>query len=117
MLPSVELIEWPAMEGLTLRPGISDWKVLDCPNGSTANQESAKDDDDEVDEDTVTWVEYSTYEEALANKMPQCYPTLWPNNKEVETFNFSLNLDRCRRLWPQDQDTGGFFLALFRKNA
>ena len=113
-LPPVELIEWPELEGLTLRPGVSDWKVLDCPSGLHANEESVQD-DDQGDDDVVTWVNYSTYEDAVANNMPHCYPTLWPD-KEAGSSNSSLNLHRCRRLWPQDQDTGGFFLALFRKN-
>ncbi|KAI2508407.1 methyltransferase [Fragilaria crotonensis] len=113
-LPPVELIEWPELEGLTLRPGIWDWKVLDCPSGITAEEKSVQD-NDQVDDDVVTWVEYSTYEEALADKMPHCYPTLWPN-KEAGISHLPLNLHRCRRLWPQDQDTGGFFVALLRKN-
>lgn len=34
---------------------------------------------------------------------------------EVEVS--SLPLERCMRILPQDQDTGGFFIAVFRKNS
>ena len=96
--PPVELMEWPQLEGLTLRKGVVDWKVLDYA--------------DKEDGDGVEWVEYDSYENAQAAKMKHCYPTLWPASNAA-----SLNLHHCRRLWPQDQDTGGFFVALFRKTA
>jgi tRNA (cytosine34-C5)-methyltransferase len=117
---SVELIEWPQVENLTLRPGVSDWKVLDHHD---PKNKSNKDDDDDANEDfddhdddtgddmKGAWVEHASFTDAKASGMKHCYPTLWPKD------NGDLNLQYCRRLWPQDQDTGGFFVALIRKNA
>lgn len=145
--PPVELIEWPKLEGLVLRPGVSDWKVLDHHHQRTTPQDDEKvmetnDKSDtnlvagdvtvDEDDDTVSsWLEYSTYEEAMLNKMQHCYQTLWPHSKKESitttatttsdnnstATKLQLNLQYCCRLWPQDQDTGGFFVALLRKNA
>jgi 16S rRNA C967 or C1407 C5-methylase (RsmB/RsmF family) len=97
----VELMEWPQVEGLTLRPGVSNWKVLDYL------QDVEEDDSDGAVE--RQWKEYASFEEAK-DTMVHCYPTLWPVNDKK-----NATLKRCRRLWPQDQDTGGFFVALLRK--
>ncbi|MBW0480765.1 hypothetical protein O181_020480 [Austropuccinia psidii MF-1] len=37
-------------------------------------------------------------------------PTLWPNGREIE-----LGLQRCLRIYPHLQDTGGFFVAVLEK--
>jgi 16S rRNA C967 or C1407 C5-methylase (RsmB/RsmF family) len=143
--PPVELIEWPKLEGLVLRPGVSDWKVLDyhhhqrpTPQDDEKSEEGSNRGDanlvagdvaaNEDDDTESSWLEYATYEEAILNKMQHCYPTLWPHDKtenittsikdETSTVtSMQLNLHYCCRLWPQDQDTGGFFVALLRKNA
>jgi multisite-specific tRNA:(cytosine-C5)-methyltransferase len=119
---SIELIPWPQIDGLTLRPGISHWNVLDPDEAPPKDKMGAEKDDDEternmqgklVDDDaTILWKNYASFEEAMENKMSHCYPTLWPdsNNKSCTS-----NLSYCRRLWPQDQDTGGFFVAFFQK--
>lgn len=101
---AVELLEWPEIEGLALRPGATSWKVLDYL------QEASKDNEDNLAEGR--WEEYTCYEEAK-DVMVHCYPTLWPLHERQAKDA----LKRCRRLWPQDQDTGGFFVALLRKKA
>jgi multisite-specific tRNA:(cytosine-C5)-methyltransferase len=122
---SVELIPWPSIKGLTLRPGIKHWKVLDPYESNSRsilslesnedNHESETNLDVTFDEEdgTILWKNYSSYEDAMANNMSHCHPTLWPDpNMDSSAHNLSF----CRRLWPQDQDTGGFFVAFFRKN-
>lgn len=37
-------------------------------------------------------------------------PTLWPNGKEEER-----GLERCLRIYPHLQDTGGFFVSVLVK--
>jgi tRNA (cytosine34-C5)-methyltransferase len=119
---SVELIEWPQVEGLTLRPGVSNWKVLDHhdpKNKSKKEDDDDNEDFDDHDDDTGddmkgVWIEHASFADAKASKMKHCYPTLWPKSNGESDH---LNLQHCRRLWPQDQDTGGFFVALIRKNA
>ena len=43
-------------------------------------------------------------------------PTLWPPN-ETDHAELKRSLSKCQRLLPQDQDSGGFFIALIRKCA
>jgi hypothetical protein len=45
---------------------------------------------------------------------PRQVPSLWPP-PAAEAGR--LRLERCSRLLPHDQDTGGFFVALLRKTA
>jgi 16S rRNA C967 or C1407 C5-methylase (RsmB/RsmF family) len=47
-------------------------------------------------------------EESQKRIRASCFP---PSSEEVERFN----LQKCMRCLPQDLDTGGFFVALFRK--
>lgn len=45
------------------------------------------------------------------NKLPlSCFP---PSKEEAELYN----LDRCMRVYPQDQNTGGFFITVFEKDS
>lgn len=45
------------------------------------------------------------------NKLPEsCFP---PTEEESK----SMNLDYCMRVYPQDQNTGGFFITVFEKEA
>jgi tRNA (cytosine34-C5)-methyltransferase len=101
--PTLELLEWTAPEGLTLRPGVCHWKVADHVRDKTAEDV----DDDETDSTGLRW--HRSYEEAVNKSMEQPSSTMWPPQEE-------LSLHRCIRLWPQDQDSGGFFIALIRKN-
>jgi tRNA (cytosine34-C5)-methyltransferase len=57
---------------------------------------------------------HATFEAARSAGMPHATPTLWPPD---EATAGAMNLERCSRLLPHDQDTGGFFVALLRKRA
>ena len=88
---NVELLEWPCPDGLILRPGLTNWRVAHY------------DGNDEIDGHRLSWFD-------TPSGMLNGIATFWPR-----ADNKGLNLDRCRRLWPQDQDTGGFFVALIKK--
>jgi 16S rRNA C967 or C1407 C5-methylase (RsmB/RsmF family) len=75
------------LPGLKRRPGIDTWKVID---------EEEK--------------ELHSAEDGSSNKMIK--PTMFPPTKEEAA---GMNLERCIRCLPQDQDTGGFFICLFEK--
>lgn len=99
--PSVELVPWPdTIDGLVGHAGVADWKIADYVG-----------DTDEDDEDMVRLRWHASHEEAVAANMEHALPSMWPP-PNVE----SLHLNRCFRLWPQDQDSGGFFVALIRRN-
>jgi len=97
----VEVVPFPeaALPGLVRRPGVRQWKVADYVE---------KEDDTEQDVE-LRW--HDSFEAAKAMHMdgPK---TLWPRDD-----NENMKLHLCNRLVPQDaQDSGGFFVALLRKN-
>jgi 16S rRNA C967 or C1407 C5-methylase (RsmB/RsmF family) len=81
---------------------------------------------------------HATYQDAVQAQMEHAVPTMWPpppppslaasTCEKMETKNGNgcetneeeeeplLHLERCIRLLPQDHDTGGFFVALIRRN-
>jgi len=71
-------------------PGVTDWKVM------------SKEGD---------WLP-AEHDKITADQKKQFKASMWPPTAE-ETA--SLNLDRCVRVFPQLQDTGGFFIAVFNK--
>ena len=107
--PSISLVTWPdsMLPLLKRRPGISTWRVAEYDIHSLNHQQAVDNDKDE--EANLIWLE--SFEKA---SMSQDYnhlpPTLWPKQK-YKTYS----LNNCIRLWPQDQNTGGFFLAVLCK--
>mmetsp|Transcript_10588 Transcript_10588/g.22992 ORF Transcript_10588/g.22992 Transcript_10588/m.22992 type:complete len:499 (-) Transcript_10588:3-1499(-) len=95
-----ELLDWPSdlLPGFVTRRGISDWKV------AFYNKDSFEGDDSD---DFGQLSFYDSHIKAMENGETGSYETLWPTGK--------VPLKRCMRLWPQDQDTGGFFVAIIRR--
>jgi 16S rRNA C967 or C1407 C5-methylase (RsmB/RsmF family) len=104
-------------------------------NGDNSDSGHYIDDHEEEEENDneiphLQW--YRTYEDAVAAKMEHALPSLWPvsfysstnptngntgkNNGQDKNSIQSYHLERCTRLWPQDHNSGGFFVALLRKN-
>jgi 16S rRNA C967 or C1407 C5-methylase (RsmB/RsmF family) len=105
--PVAEIMEWPQLDGFIRREGIKDWRVADY----TGESENGVDEEYETGEVVkLRW--HDTFEDACNAKMDNAVKSMWPPTEE----NINLHLERCTRLWPQDQDTGGFFVALIRKN-
>eukprot|EP00941_MAST-03F_sp_MAST-3F-sp1_P005555 g5555.t1 len=107
-LGALELVDLrDRLPNLKRRPGLSTWKVfapLDT-NGKTFNDP----------EYVKNLVEYSSVEEAKRANDKACSRTsLFPPTAEEKKW---MNLDRCMRFYPHLQDTGGFFVCLFRKKA
>ncbi|XP_046386703.1 tRNA (cytosine(34)-C(5))-methyltransferase isoform X2 [Ischnura elegans] len=55
---------------------------------------------------------YNTFEEVPEKWLTQIRPTMYPPSPENAS---KFNLDRCIRLLPHHQDTGGFFVAVLQK--
>ena len=101
----VELVDMPTLPGdLIGRPGISKWRVAEYREGNGM----AHDDDDDDEIPNLSW--YDSYKD-VQQADEKFSPSMWPPSEKQH-----LHLERCKRLWPQDRDTGGFFLALIRKN-
>ena len=94
-----ELVQWPAIQGFTGRPGVSSWKVADYVG-----------DTDQEDEENVHLRWHTSYEDAVAANMEKACSSMWPPVSTDE-----LHLERCVRLWPQDHDSGGFFVAVIKR--
>ena len=108
--PTIELLEFPSLSGFTRRPGINSWKVADFSEqdmAKTNKSDNDQDDDDEVPH--LRW--HKTWKDAEDAGLDGALESMWPQS-DLE----GMNLGRCTRLWPHDHDTGGFFLALLRKN-
>ncbi|CEG82204.1 hypothetical protein RMATCC62417_16312 [Rhizopus microsporus] len=77
------------LPGLKRKPGLKTWKVTDKIGNFVNNLE-------EVDQ-------------KLRKRFPQsAFP---PTEAEAE----EMHLERCIRIYPHDQNTGGFFVAVFEK--
>jgi 16S rRNA C967 or C1407 C5-methylase (RsmB/RsmF family) len=103
---TVELVKWPEMPGFIRRKGVCDWRVADYTGEDTSS-------DDLMEEAVPRLRWHNSFQEAIDANMINPLNTMWPNEDGVD----ELHLERCTRLWPQDQDSGGFFLALIRKNS
>lgn len=99
-----ELLDWPhrSLPGFSLRPGVHTWKVAFYGQGD-------KDSDDNDDFEHLSF--FDDYVKAVETGIKEASPTFWPNKAENER----IRLGRCTRLFPQDQDSGGFFLALIKR--
>ncbi|VEU38588.1 unnamed protein product [Pseudo-nitzschia multistriata] len=104
-----ELVPFPESlrNGLVLRPGVKSWRVAGFDPSS---EDAAAKTDVESEEPQARLRWYDSYESAAENRMEGAVPSMWPG-----TGANKLPLDRCLRLFPQDQDTGGFFVALIRR--
>ncbi|KAF9114121.1 hypothetical protein BGX27_000100 [Mortierella sp. AM989] len=74
---------------LKRRHGISDWKVF-----------------------TKEGQQVDKFEDVPTDAKGKFYPSMWPPKNAGE-----LHLERCLRIYPHLQDTGGFFVAVFKKTA
>jgi tRNA (cytosine34-C5)-methyltransferase len=106
--PAMELIECPDLTGLIQRAGVGDWKVADYAEEEETATSSEQEADDE---ETIHIRWHKSWQDAVDAGMDKPRKSLWPTED-----NSKLCLNRCIRLWPQDQDSGGFFLAIIRKN-
>lgn len=91
---------------LKLRPGLSHWEIADQqPFGGNG----------------LRW--HNNARVAAQAGMSPLEVTMWPPSAAtIESAGFGneatgegLHMERCARLLPHDNDTGGFFLALFEK--
>ena len=110
----VELLEWPhhVLPKLIWSKGINSWRV---GNYLEENEADVKLNDDniiieDVDIPQLQW--YDSFEDADAAKVPHAVSSMWPPSKNLVQY---MNLHRCMRLRPQDNNTGGFFVALLKR--
>ena len=97
--PSMSIKDVPhLLPELKRRPGLTTWQVLDNNMDSPTHPSL-------ITPETVHTIDAKGMKKVWA-------PTLWPNGKEAER-----NLERCLRIYPHLQDTGGFFVCVLEKAA
>ena len=108
---AVSVEKWPqqVLPRLRRRSGLSTWRVAD--HIEVGHAPPGEEEEEEEEEVRLRW--HASYEAAVAAGMPHATPTLWP---PPHSRAAAMHLDRCSRLLPHDQDTGGFFVALLRKH-
>ena len=112
-VPAVELMEWPSslLPKFQRQAGASDWKIATYEQGHT-DDNAGDDSEDDAGDDFGKLKYYASYEDARGGGMEQAEKTMWAKKDDVE----GMRLEMCSRLLPQAQDTGGFFVALLRRN-
>lgn len=97
-LAKVSLVDCgDALPGLKRKPGLADWKIMDKTGR--------------------IWSSWEEVEEAKAKEGPQGFDKLvegmFPPGPKEETHK--IPFDRCLRIYPHLQDTGGFFICVLQK--
>ena len=105
-----ELLEAKSrVPGLSLRPGINAWRVANQEHPFWKQQQTAA---AEGDDEPPMW--FASVDEAreAGSRAQSAMPSMYPPSPDSA---IASQLHRCARLLPQDNDTGGFFAAVFRK--
>lgn len=123
----MELVDcFDMLPGLIRRPGLKTWLVKDnsgkSPGGGTAERTAYRKDGGEYEvtktenEDVVGrkqgW--FCSFNDVPMRRRDKIVKSLFPPSvDELESGKFPL--ERCMRLLPHDQDTGAFFVSVFKK--
>ncbi|KAL7922254.1 S-adenosyl-L-methionine-dependent methyltransferase [Trichoderma austrokoningii] len=97
-LDNVEIVDSSdQLDGLVRRPGLKSWKIMD-KSGKIWN----------------SWEEVETFtKESKDGITPgRLVPSMFPDPNGT-----TLPLERCMRIYPHLQDTGGFFITVLEKKA
>ena len=110
---SVTLVDFPynSLPGFKTRPGVKAWRVADYSFNEHQSNDMDAEDTDIEGLAKLRW--YDNCEDAEKDGIPHCCPSLFPPHKE-ELDN--MHIEKCARLLPQDNDNGGFFVALLKKH-
>eukprot|EP00124_Ichthyophonus_hoferi_P001634 Ihof_evm11s90 gene=Ihof_evmTU11s90 len=80
---------------LKRRPGLLTWKVM-APAAEGSSE----------------WKAVDSIEDVIESKRSKYQRSMWPQEDVAD-----LHLERCMRILPQDQNTGGFFIAVLKKTS
>mmetsp|Transcript_16179 Transcript_16179/g.24267 ORF Transcript_16179/g.24267 Transcript_16179/m.24267 type:complete len:325 (-) Transcript_16179:99-1073(-) len=108
----VELLDWPSnvLSKLKRKKGVKTWRVANYNEENEMHDANICDRFDTDDIPQIQW--YESFEQATADSVPHVVESMFPPLPE---HTKEMNLNKCVRLLPQDNDTGGFFVALLRR--
>lgn len=124
---SLELIDVnDSLEGFKMRPGLNKWKFLlpKRKSGETSDEKEISDVNNGHQTDRGAdnlFDSYETYEEFI--NVYKDHPKLSKSvtkamfSNDPEALGQRVHLDRTARIMPHDNNSGGFYVALIRKNA
>lgn len=104
---SLELVDCSdKLPGLKTRPGMSDWEVAWQPS----KKKKSKNGGGVSPDNSLTWFDNH---DAVPSQLrgSRIVKSMFPPSQEA----IRDQLARCLRIFPTDQNTGGFFVALIRK--
>lgn len=109
---SVTLVDFPynLLPGFKTRPGVKAWRVADYSFNENQSSNISAEDTDIEGLAKLRW--YDNCEDAEKDGIPHCSLSLFPPGKEELD---KMHIEKCVRLLPQDNDNGGFFVALLQK--
>ncbi|CAD8127729.1 unnamed protein product [Paramecium sonneborni] len=131
-----ELVDLHTLQGFQTRKGIKNWKVILTDDFLTQKylQRQSNTDQDEKDfletvqeDDLVYEIHninqklnikklFSKFSRKQEGQMINAFKTLKPSLfADTEDFMNQIAIEKTMRVLPHDQDTGGFYLALFKK--
>ncbi|KAH6633070.1 S-adenosyl-L-methionine-dependent methyltransferase [Boeremia exigua] len=108
----VQLVDMPDhLPNLKRRPGLNTWKVLDTSSVAGSNDKTAHMFSSwEAFEKAKAKYAVEEPERSFSQKVSKgCFPQIVPSPEE------RIPLERCMRVYPHLQDTGGFFIAVIEK--
>ena len=101
------------LPGLLRRNGVSTWRVAE--ENESATKDQTKDTanlpvSSRSEVKSIRWLSSPGEAETSCKKI--ITPSMFPPSQEEAS---KMMLNRCFRIFPHDQDTGGFFVAVLRK--
>ncbi|EJW04064.1 hypothetical protein EDEG_01640 [Edhazardia aedis USNM 41457] len=126
-----EIVEPPKFNEIITRSGLADWdpmlSVNDLPSISKKDNKSKKKNKFSDKNNDIDNVDKAVDDTRCVEENKKITPDTSPENitikerEKFERFKFlfpshqDIGLEKCIRILPHDQDTGGFFVALLRK--
>ena len=110
--PDVSLVDCSAdLPALKRRRGMTSWRVAPGKGAHLSKRRNEANGEEAAKADDMPWIdswdELKALDEPLASRLPA---SLWPQGDEEKN-----HVERCMRVYPHMQNTGGFFVACLVK--
>ena len=107
------LWKWGVYDSILKQHRKRDLKFID-KNDDNLDFDDEKDCDPNFEE---YFREYKIFEDIPSGRRDKFKSTFFASNEEDKEIESKYHLSRCIRVFPNDQNTSGFFIALIRRNS